>query len=125
MKFIKTDTIFFEASCILALIFSFIILFCSFSRVPAGSVGVVTLFGNLSPTVLPPGVHFLNPFSIVNDFNIKDLTNSTKSEAPSNDLQKFETTIFVNYNLTVTDPTNFYSQFGVNVRSNIPFIMSK
>jgi regulator of protease activity HflC (stomatin/prohibitin superfamily) len=95
-----------------AIFLTLLILFCSFCSVAAGSVGVVTLFGKISPEVLPPGAHFINPLATVHPLNIKVLTTTTQSEAASKDLQTVDTTIVVNYNLTAKDPTKFYSQFG-------------
>jgi prohibitin 2 len=91
-----------------------ILLFMSFCTVPAGSVGVVTLFGKIEPDVLKPGAHMLNPLATVHNLNIRILTTSTQSEAASKDLQTVDTTIVLNYNLTAQDPKEFYSNFGAD-----------
>lgn len=89
-----------------------ILLFCSFSSVPNGTIGIVTLFGKIENTTITPGAHFLNPFSVVHPLNIKILTTSVESEAASKDLQTVWTTIVVNYNLTAVNPKKFYYEFG-------------
>ena len=39
-----------------------ILLFSSIARVDSGHVGVLTLFGKVTPDVLPEGIHLINPF---------------------------------------------------------------
>lgn len=110
-----------HTACILFLLL-ITILFCSFSSVPNGSVGVVTLFGKISPVTLSPGAHFLNPFAAVHPINLQIETTTTKSEAASKDLQTVTTSIVVNYNLTATNIKSFYYQFGnddKNLRQSI------
>lgn len=96
---------------VLAVVCCFI-LFCSFGYVPAGNVGVVTTFGEISNITYSPGAHFLNPFSVINLINTRVLTASTQSEAASKDLQIVDTAITLNYNISATDLKAFYSAIG-------------
>jgi len=59
-----------------------ILLYASVAYVPAGSVGVLTLFGRVTGEVLPEGTHLINPFKGTNTMSIPTL------EAPLWGVQK-------------------------------------
>jgi len=48
-----------------------IALLASVAYVPAGHVGVVTLFGRVTGQVLPEGTHLIMPFKTVNRMAIR------------------------------------------------------
>jgi prohibitin 1 len=51
--------------------------------IPAGDVGVKDFFGNVSPNVLPAGVHFVLPFTKVVKMSIKTQELKETAEVPS------------------------------------------
>jgi prohibitin 2 len=92
----------------------FVLLFgiMSISTIGAGQVGVVTLFGEVSPVTLDPGMHFLNPFASVHKLNVRVLTTQANSEAASSDLQTVDTQITLNYSLRAKNAIEIYSNIG-------------
>jgi len=53
------------------LIVGIILILCSISTVPAGYVGVKTLFGQVYPQQLGPGLHFMNPLAAVTVMSVR------------------------------------------------------
>jgi regulator of protease activity HflC (stomatin/prohibitin superfamily) len=51
--------------------------------VPAGHVGVKDLFGSVSLTSLPPGVHLVLPFTRVHKMSIQTMELKETAEVPS------------------------------------------
>ena len=51
--------------------------------IPAGDVGVKDFFGNVSPNILPAGVHFVLPFTKVVKMSIKTQEIKETAEVPS------------------------------------------
>lgn len=92
--------------------------FCSMSRVGAGEVGIVTMFGKTRDTLLHPGIHFLNPLSSVHKLSLRVLTTHNESQAASSDLQNVDTVITLNYSLDGTRAKDLYKQIGFD-RDNI------
>ncbi len=45
-------------------LFVLVLLWASIAQVPAGHIGVLTLFGKVTGTVLPEGIHLVNPFAV-------------------------------------------------------------
>lgn len=91
----KNVSIFFA---VIGFIFLFLFLILgSFSQIDSGDVGVITTFGKPSEEVLNPGMHFINPFSVVNKIDLKVRTIKAASEAASSDLQTVHTEITLNY----------------------------
>jgi len=62
-----------------------ILLYAAIAYVPAGHVGVLTLFGRVTGDVLPEGTHLVNPFKVNNKMSVR--TNELKEQAsvPSNE----------------------------------------
>ena len=98
--------------------FALLVGFCSMSMVGAGEVGVVTTFGKTRDTMLQPGLHFLNPFSIVNILSLRVITTHNESQAASSDLQNVDTVISLNYSIDGTRAKELYKQIGFD-KNNI------
>ncbi len=62
-----------------------IFLWASIAYVPAGHVGVLTLFGRVTGEVLPEGTHLVNPFKINNTMSIRTETVKETATVPSNE----------------------------------------
>jgi regulator of protease activity HflC (stomatin/prohibitin superfamily) len=94
--------------------------------VPAGHVGVVDVFGNVSPTTLKPGINIVNPFADVVHFSIK--TQEVKEEAavPSQEGLTVQLELSVLYHLDPDDADEVYRTLGENYEEVllIPFVRS-
>jgi prohibitin 1 len=68
---------------IIALVFVVILLWASIAYVPAGHVGVLTLFGRVTGDVLPEGTHFVNPFKYNNVLSVRTQEVKEQATVPS------------------------------------------
>lgn len=68
---------------LLALIAVFV--YASVAYVPAGHVGVLTLFGRVTGDVLPEGTHFVNPFKGNNTMSIRTQELKETASVPSDE----------------------------------------
>lgn len=89
-----------------------VIWLLSISTVPAGAIGVVTVFGDVKSETLEPGIHFLNPLASVHKMNIQVLTTTADSEAASSDLQTVHTQITLNYSIKAGSVKSIYATLG-------------
>ena len=62
-----------------------IILYASVAYVPAGHVGVLTLFGRVTGDVLPEGTHLVNPFKGNNTLSIRTQELKETASVPSDE----------------------------------------
>ncbi|MGB0034922.1 MAG: prohibitin family protein [Candidatus Acidiferrales bacterium] len=60
-----------------------ILIYASVAYVPAGHVGVLTLFGRVTGDVLPEGTHFVNPFKGNNTMSIRTQELKESASVPS------------------------------------------
>ena len=66
-------------------IFLLILLWASVARVPTGHVGVLTMFGRVTGTVLPEGLHLANPLAVNNVMSIRTQEIKETASVPSNE----------------------------------------
>lgn len=97
-----------------------VILFESFTVVPAGHVGVQTTLGDVNMRALQAGVNFVNPISSVRDVEVRvkraDLQGAS---AGTKDLQSVHTDIVVQYRMSPEKVPAIYKEFGLNVDDKI------
>ena len=62
-----------------------ILVWASVAYVPAGHVGVLTLFGRVTGDVLPEGTHFVNPFKINNTMSVRTQELKETASVPSDE----------------------------------------
>lgn len=62
-----------------------ILLWASVARVPTGHVGVLTLFGRVTGTVLPEGLHLANPLAVNNTLSVRTQEIKETASVPSNE----------------------------------------
>jgi regulator of protease activity HflC (stomatin/prohibitin superfamily) len=62
-----------------------ILLWASVAYVPAGHVGVLTLFGRVTGEVLSEGTHVVNPFSVNNTMSVRTEEIKETAAVPSNE----------------------------------------
>jgi prohibitin 1 len=70
---------------IAAVIVVVILLWSSVAYVPAGNVGVLTLFGRVTNEALPEGMHFVNPFKVNNVMSVRTQQAKETASVPSNE----------------------------------------
>lgn len=63
----------------------FILLLMSVARIPAGHVGVLTLFGRVTGEALPEGIHLINPLKSVHEMSIRTVEKKEAASVPSNE----------------------------------------
>jgi len=62
-----------------------ILLWASVAYVPAGNVGVLTIFGRVNGVVLPEGTHIVNPFTYNNIMSVRTQQVKETASVPSNE----------------------------------------
>ncbi len=62
-----------------------ILVYASVAYVPAGHVGVLTMFGRVTGEVLPEGTHLVNPFKLNNTTSIRTQEVKETASVPSNE----------------------------------------
>jgi prohibitin 1 len=72
-------------SGVLILALVLIMIYASVAYVPAGHVGVLTLFGRVTGDVLPEGTHFVNPFKANNTMSIRTQELKETASVPSDE----------------------------------------
>jgi regulator of protease activity HflC (stomatin/prohibitin superfamily) len=70
---------------ILLTILAVILLYSMVAYVPAGHVGVLTLFGRVTGEVLPEGTHLVNPFKVNNTMSIRTQEQKETASVPSSE----------------------------------------
>ena len=70
---------------IAVLVLLVILLYASVAYVPAGSVGVLTLWGRVTGEVLPEGTHLVNPFKGNNTLSIRTQELKETASVPSDE----------------------------------------
>jgi prohibitin 2 len=93
-----------------------VLMFESFTIVPAGHMGVQITMGTVNPVALDAGVHFVNPISSVREVDVR-LQRATMegASASTKDLQQVHTDITTNYRLSGDKVAAIYKDFGLNV----------
>ncbi len=85
-----------------------------FTVIPAGNVGVVDFFGNVSDFTLKSGVNFVNPFANVVKFNIKRMEIKENMSVPSKEGLSVQLEISLVYQLNPDRANYIYKTVGVN-----------
>jgi prohibitin 1 len=62
-----------------------VLLWASVAYVPAGNVGVLTIFGRVNGVVLPEGTHLVNPFTYNNVLTVRTQQVKETASVPSNE----------------------------------------
>jgi len=87
--------------------------------IPAGHVGVVDLFGSVSPRVLRPGINFVNPLARVIRMSIKTLELKETMDVPSREGLTVGLEVSVLYHLDAAKAPEVYKTVGENYVSVI------
>jgi prohibitin 1 len=99
---------------LLVVVLLLILLYASVAYVPAGHVGVLTLFGRVTGDVLPEGTHLVNPFKANNTMSIRTLEQKETASVPSNEglIMTLETSLL--FRLSPEKAAEVYQKIGPN-----------
>lgn len=87
--------------------------------VPAGHMGVVSLFGKVDPVPLEAGLRVIVPLSNVHHINVQILKHDSDGDAASKDLQGVHTKITTNFNVIPASTAKLYAEIGVNYEAKL------
>ena len=91
-----------------------------FTVVPAGHVGVQVTLGEVNPTPLTEGVHFVNPLSSVKNVEVRVVKADLKgANAGTKDLQIVHTDIVANYRIAGEKAAMMYKEYGLDLEGKI------
>ncbi len=93
-------------------LFSGLALFQCFTVIPAGHVGVVDFFGNVSPKPLMSGINFVNPFSNVIKMSIQTQEVKETMDVPSKEGLTVQLEISILYHLNPEKAPTVYREVG-------------
>jgi len=74
-----------QIGAVLAAVIVAVMGFAAIAYVPAGHVGVLTLFGRVTGDVLPEGTHLVNPFKVNNRMSVRTHELKEQASVPSNE----------------------------------------
>jgi len=99
-----------------------LILLClssAVAKVPAGNVGVLTLFGRVTGEVLPEGMHLVNPFKSNNVMSIRTEQIKESASVPSSEglVMALDTSLL--FHLNPGHAADVYRQIGPNYVATI------
>jgi regulator of protease activity HflC (stomatin/prohibitin superfamily) len=102
---------------IVLIIFSIFLVVFSFLRiVPAGTVGVVDLFGNVSDSTRKPGLNLINPFAKLVIMNLKTEELTEIMNVPSKEGLSIDLDVTILYRLMPEAAIKIYKTVGVDYR---------
>lgn len=87
--------------------------------VPAGHMGVVSLFGKVDPDPLASGLRVVVPLSKVHKVNVQILKHDSQGDAASKDLQSVHTTITTNFNVLPSAAAKLYAEIGMDYEAKL------
>ncbi len=90
------------------------LLLASAVTVPAGHVGVLTLFGKVDPEVLQAGLHFINPLKIVHRMSIRTTEVFEHADVPSKEGLTVGLEVSLLYHLEPAQVSDLYRTVGEN-----------
>ena len=96
------------------------LMFSTFTVISAGHTGVQVTLGEVNPSPLTEGVHFVNPISQVKDVDVRLQKAELKgAQAGTKDLQVVHTDIVVNFRLDPLKVPHIYKEYGLNVDEKV------
>jgi regulator of protease activity HflC (stomatin/prohibitin superfamily) len=91
-----------------------ILLFSSITKVPTGTVGVLTLFGRVTGEVLPEGMHLINPLKSSNEMSIRTQELKESASVPSSEGLVINLDTSLIYHLNPEKAADAYQKIGPN-----------
>ncbi len=108
-KFNKAEATFSFIGFLIALLIAFAQLF---TVIPAGHVGVIDFFGNVSDNTLYPGVNFVNPLANVVKFDARTQELKEEMTVPSKEGLSVQLEISLLYSLSFQNANKIYKTVG-------------
>ena len=108
-KFNKAESNFSLIGLALALLLGFSQLF---TVIPAGHVGVIDFFGNVSDNTLYPGVNFVNPLANIVKFDARTQEMKEEMNVPSKEGLPVELEVSLLYSLSFQNANKIYKSVG-------------
>lgn len=90
------------------------LLFASVVTIPAGHVGVLTLFGKVDPEELPEGLHLINPLKSLHTMSIRTQEIFEHAEVPSKEGLSVGLEVSLLYHIEPTMASDIYRTLGEN-----------
>lgn len=106
-------------SLIIALVFSGISIVQLFTVIPAGTVGVIDFFGNVSDITLKPGVNLVNPLAVIHKFDQKTQTITNTMNVPSKEGLSIGIDISILFRLDEMKANEIYKKVGIDYVNKI------
>jgi len=103
-----------RAAIIVLVVFVLVVIGAPLTVVPAGHVGVKDFFGNVSPNVLPPGVHLILPFTRVHKMSVRTQEVKETAEVPSKEGLMMDLEGSLLFRLDPAKAADVYRTVGVN-----------
>lgn len=101
-------------------LFLIITIFCSFTTIKSGEVGLKTRFGKIVNTSLNEGINFKIPYiERIVKVNIKVQKVELKTESSSKDLQTIKTKLAINYRVSNDKAVSLYKTVGSSYEETI------
>ena len=107
-------------------------LTASIRQIDAGQVGIVSLFGEVTDTVLMPGLNFVNPFATVSEFDVKTQNYTMSADTDEGDKKgddairvltadglEVVVDLTVLYRVIAADAPRIYRQIGTDYNDKI------
>ncbi len=92
----------------------FTFVWSTFQVIPAGHVGVATLFGEVQPRPLDAGLHIINPLLDVAKMSVQVLKHEGRYDAASKDLQAVHVNMVLNFRLIPDQAPEVYQRIGAS-----------
>ncbi|WP_291725615.1 prohibitin family protein [Bernardetia sp.] len=117
---VSPKTVFIGLGTFIVIIVAVVFLFRTFVVVDSGKVGVVANFGAVQETLLPEGMHAVNPFvSTVIQLDVRVQKMEADASASSRDLQPVTSKVALNFFLSKEKANIIYRDLGLNYKKTI------
>jgi regulator of protease activity HflC (stomatin/prohibitin superfamily) len=103
-----------RAGKIVAGLAAFILLWNSVARVPAGHVGVLTVFGRVTGQVISEGIHLINPLAAVNIMTVRTQEKKEAATVPSSEGLQMTLDTSLLFRLEAGRAADVYQKIGPN-----------
>ena len=108
-----------KRAAVALVVFIVLWLFWPLAVIPAGHMGVVSLFGKVDPIPLEAGLRVIVPLSKVHNINVQILKHESDGDAASKDLQGVHTKITTNFNVIPASAAKLYAEIGVSYETKL------
>ena len=100
-------------------LFAVLMLGCMVTVISAGHIGVVDVFGNVSPNALKAGIQFVNPMARVVQMSIQTVESKETMDVPSKEGMTMQLEMSVLYHLDPEKAAQVYREVGLDYEKTI------